>query len=101
LSTIGREIDALTERLPLLDKAETMARHEFKRAYNRAFLMAEGSVDAKRALAEEQSSTLELEWSLAGVEMRRTKEELRALRDRLEIGRSLSAIMRLEWAGRD
>ena len=101
LSRIGKEIDALTVQLETLDRAETMARHEYRHAFNKAFLVAEGSVDARRALAEVQTDDLELAWSIAGVALRSAKDELRALRDRLEIGRSLSAIMRLEWTGRD
>jgi hypothetical protein len=97
LSAIGKEIDELTTALPDLDEDETLARLEWKRAYNKVFLTSEGSVDVRRAYAEEAASDLEREYALAGVALRAAKDELRALRDRLEIGRSLSALMRMEW----
>ena len=103
---ISRSIDDETEKLADLDRAETRARHAWRRNYNQTFLMnthdingKQISIEQRKAMAEESAADLELMYDLAGVELRKVKDQLKMLRDRLEIGRSTSAVMRMEWTG--
>lgn len=104
LTEIGKKIDEVTAALPDLELAEVNARHEFKMAYARAFLS--GGVDengqkvtesVRRAHSELATSELAFAADVASVKLRHKRDELKALQARLEIGRSLSAVMRLEW----
>ena len=97
LSTISREIDELTVELTRLDEAAVRARQEYKVAYARAFLTAEGAMDIRRYTADDECADLQLASEIADQQHRAAVTQLRALRDRLEVGRSLSALMRLEW----
>lgn len=97
LTSIGREIDAMPAVIEALDEAEVRAKAVYDFAYRKAFLTAEGAMDLRKVQAEDTASEPRLEYELAGVRLRAAKEQLRVLRDRLEIGRSLGAVMRLEW----
>jgi ABC-type Na+ transport system ATPase subunit NatA len=97
LSKIGRDIDETTETIGILDEEVVRARAAFKKEYARRFLTTEGSMDVRRYTAELETADLSLELELTEVKHRAAVQHLRALRDRLEIGRSISALVRLEW----
>lgn len=101
LSGIAKRIDEKADEIAQLDALATAARAKAKREYAREFLNAVGSNDVKRYTAELATASLTYEADVAEQVLRAGRESLRVLRDRLEVGRSLSAIMRLEWAGRD
>jgi hypothetical protein len=98
LSDIAKRIDAKADEVAVLDRAHVEARHELKRAYARAFLSAAGSNDVKRYTAEEATADLALAADLAEQVLRAGREALRVLRDRLDVGRSVSSIVKLEWS---
>lgn len=97
LSTISKEIDDLTDELARLDEAAVRARQEYKVSFARAFLTADGSMDIRRYTAETETADAQLAYELADQEHRAAVAQLKALRDRLEVGRSLGALVRLEW----
>lgn len=97
LSNIGRDIDEATDEIARLDELAVRARAEYKTAYARAFLMAEGSMDVRRYTAELETAELHLASELADQQHRASVSAIRALRDRLEVGRSLGPLVRLEW----
>lgn len=97
LTQIGKEIDAGTDDLHRLDEESVRARAAYKRAFAEAFLRSEGSMDIRRYTAELATADLFLEMELSEQRMRAVTSHLKALRDRLEIGRSLGPLIRLEW----
>lgn len=97
LSNIGKEIDLATKTLEELDEMSVRARAKYKTQYAREFLMAEGSMDIRRFTAELRTEAVSLEADIAEQKVRATVAHLKALRDRLEIGRSLGPLVRLEW----
>jgi hypothetical protein len=106
LSTIGKEIDELTVRLVEAEQHHMEARREHRRAYAVAFLANKTNGEGKPYTVNEREHMAFLATEDTGGEADRAeyavtalKDELRAKRDRMEIGRSLSAVMRLEWAG--
>ena len=98
LMVIAKAIEDTTADIAQLDTAATTTRARYKREYARAFLSADGSNDVKRYTAELATADLNLETELAEQVLRSARDSIRMLRDRLEVGRSLSAIMRMEWA---
>jgi predicted solute-binding protein len=55
-------------------------------------------MDVRRYQAEEETAELALAAELADQVLRAGREALRVLRDRLEVGRSVGSIMKMEWA---
>ncbi len=98
LMSIAKAIEDTTSEIAELDAVATTARANLKREYARAFLTSEGSNDIRRYTAELHTTELNFETELAEQVLRSARDTIRMLRDRLEVGRSLSAIMRMEWA---
>jgi hypothetical protein len=97
LSNIGRELDQMPALIEALDDAEVRAQHAAKQAYRRAFMQAQGAMDLRKVIADEEASGLALAADLAGVQLRAARTQIAVLRDRLDVGRSLSALVRLEY----
>lgn len=99
LSDIGRNLDVKADEVAELDEKHVRLRAAYKSSFARAFMNATGAMDARRYTAELETADALLEAELAEQVLRASREALRVLRDRLEIGRSLGAVMRLEWQG--
>jgi hypothetical protein len=97
LSQIGLDLDAKADEVEQLDSDWVRLKAAYRSAYARAFMDAAGSVDVRKYTAEIDTADLLLEAELAEQVLRAAKEALRVLRDRLEIGRSLGAVLRMEW----
>jgi hypothetical protein len=98
LSLIARQIDEKAAEIAVLDAQAVEARQAYKKAYARAFLSSDGAMDVRRYRAEEDTADLSLSAELAEQVLRAGRESLRVLRDRLEVGRSVGSIMKMEWA---
>jgi hypothetical protein len=97
LSGIGQKLEDKSDEVADLDLAYVQLKGAYKSAYARAFLNATGSNDVRKYIAETETEGLALEAELAEQVLRAARESLRVLRDRLEIGRSLGALLRTEW----
>jgi len=97
LSTIGKDIDEQTDEIARCDEAAVRARVAYKKYYAEVFMRTEGSMDIRRYTADFSSSDHYLAQELADQEHRAAVGQIRALRDRLEVGRSISALVRMEW----
>ena len=97
LETISRDIQKHTEELAELDEAAVKARVGQKVAYARAFLSIDGPMDVRRYTADMETRISLLESELSDQRHRACQQALKALRDRLEVGRSISALVRMEW----
>lgn len=97
LTEIAKAIGEQAVNVEFYDARLAEARSAYRKSYAKAFLTAEGSNDVKRYSAELATAD---EWfAVESTEqvLRAAREALRVLRDRLEVGRSLGAIMRTEW----
>jgi hypothetical protein len=98
LSTIGRELDGMPALIEALDDAEVRAQHAAKQAYRKAFMETQGAMDLRKVVADDAASELQLTADLAGVQLRAARTQLGVLRDRLEVGRSIGTLVKLEWS---
>ena len=98
LSRIGKDIDDATEDLAEADAKVVLARRNFERNYARVFLSTEGAMEIRKYTARLATDDENFALECAEQEQRAIVSKIRALRDRLEIGRSISAIMRMEWS---
>jgi hypothetical protein len=94
---IAKEIEEKAAEVEQLDQVATIRRAEYKRKYAKVFLTTEASNDVRRYTAEFQTADDLMAVELAEQVLRAAREALKVLRDRLEIGRSMSAVMRMEW----
>lgn len=99
---LSNAIAVKADEVRKLDRDFTLANHDYKKSLRISFLAAgQGeeklSNDVRRYMAEHANQEKELEVSKLESDLRSAKEDLKVLRDRLEIGRSMSAIMRMEW----
>ena len=97
LSSISKDIDEATDDIAEFDEQAVRARANYKTAYARAFLGSSGSMDIRKYTAELETAEAHLESELADQKHRASVGAIRALRDRLEVGRSLGPLVRLEW----
>lgn len=98
LSRIGRELDALSHDIDRLDQASVLAWSAHRKEYAREFLGGQGSVEDRKQAAIRAVEPERFEAESADQVLRAAKERIRVLRDRLEIGRSISAARRSEFA---
>ncbi len=68
-------------------------------AYARAFLKAEASnAETRKQIAVLETADVKLDAEIADAQVRALKTRLAVLRDQVDIGRSLGAAVRSEWA---
>jgi len=98
LSQIGKDIDEATDDLAEADRKVVMSRRRYEVGYARTFLSTEGAMEIRKYTARLATENENFDLECAEQEQRAIVAKIRALRDRLEIGRSISAIMRMEWS---
>lgn len=100
LSRIGRELDDLSREIARLDAACVQAWHSHRLEYARTFLSSkgEGTQEDRKQAAILAVEEYKLAAEGADQALRAAQERIRVLRNRLEIGRSLGAARRSEFA---
>lgn len=98
LAELSREMDATRIDLARLDDEMVRAKLAFDVAYARAWLGSEGSVEARKQMAILDCETARLTADIAATKHRACQEQLRSIRSRLDVGRTLSAAIRTEYA---
>ncbi len=98
LSKIGRELDALSYEIGRLDHECVVAWSEHRKAYAREYIGGQGSVEDRKQHAVLAVEELRVSAESADQILRAARERIRVLRDRLEIGRSIGAARRSEFA---
>ncbi|WP_328439176.1 hypothetical protein [Nocardia puris] len=98
LAKLARQLDEATRALNEADVAAVNAREAAKLAEAKAFLAAEGSVEARKntALVETHEVRLAAEVAEAGV--RGLQRTIRTLQTRIDVGRTYGATIRSEIA---
>lgn len=98
LADISRDIEKAAHAAAAADLEATKRRVAYKGAHARAFLTADGAMDIRRETAMLTTQDELLAYELAQAEHRAAVEQIRVLRDRLEVGRSIGALIRAEYS---
>lgn len=99
LAQLSRMLDATQVELANADEAAVRTRQRYEVAYSRAILTVEASnADSRKARATLETEAQKLDAEIADQQVRALRSRLSVLRDQVEIGRSLSAALRSEWA---
>jgi hypothetical protein len=96
LIDLSRQLDKLTDGLGQLDRESVEAREDYVLAYAKAFLASEGTVDERkqRTLLTTHAERKRAEGADAAVRQR--KEQIWAVKTRIEVGRTAGAVVRSE-----
>lgn len=97
LSGIAKEIDEVTQEISEADAEAMTARGQYERSYLTLVTSGDGAVELRKAQAKLDSFDAYFAAEVADQKLRALHSRLRALRDRLEVGRSISALVRMEW----
>lgn len=95
---LAKEIEEKALEIDHLDAEFTAYKVNYQTAFAKAFLSATGAENQKRYTAVDATDAELWDMEVTEQKLRAAKEALKVLRDRLEIGRSMSAIMRMEWS---
>lgn len=96
LLDLSRQLDKLTEGLGELDREAVLAREDYVMAHAKAFLSAEGPMDLRKYQAIEATHAERLRAEGAEAAVRQRKEQIWAIKTRIEVGRTAGAVVRSE-----
>lgn len=98
LAEVSRLLDKATLDVATLDEAHVRAKQTHEVAWSRAYLKADGSIDTRKAQATLATEDTALAVELAAVQLRACRERIRTLGSQLDVGRTLSAAVRTQFA---
>jgi hypothetical protein len=98
LAELSRMLDTCQTDLVRLDEDAVRCRARYEVAHAKAFLESTGTVDERKQLALLAVADERLAAELADQQVRGCRTRLAVLRDQVEVGRSLGASVRAEWA---
>lgn len=99
LAELSLMLDRATDDYRRLDEAAVRAKAAYEVSYARVYLMGDGKpVEARKQRAVLSTADERLEWELAQAKVRAVTERIRTLRSQIEVGRSLNAAYRTEFA---
>lgn len=98
LSDLARALEAKTVEIARLDEEAVRAKSRFEVSFARSFLSSDGAMDARKQQAVLATADAKLDAEIAEAKVRAARESIRTLRDRLDVGRSLNAAVRAEFA---
>jgi phage shock protein A len=98
LAQLGRQLDAKQDEIARLDDEAVRAKSRYEVAYARAFINATGAEGLRKQTAVLDTELQKLDMEIADQKLRASREAIRVLRDRLDIGRSLNSAIKSEWS---
>lgn len=98
LSRLANDLDAKTAEIARLDEEFVRAKSAFEVSFARTFLTTIGSMDVRKQTAVLETADAKFAAELAEAKVRAARESIKTLRDRLEVGRSVNAAVRTEFA---
>lgn len=96
LASLALELNAKVEQIRAAERDLVDKRGAADLAYAKAFLDAEGSVDARKHQAVLRTHQQRMEADVADTVVRHLRREIDALRVRIDVGRSYGAAIRAE-----
>lgn len=98
LLSLSRELTSMTEALNAADVESVEVAEDAKLAEAKAFVLAEGSVDFRKATATINTHDIRLAARVAEANVRALQRTIRTLERRIDVGRTHGATVRAEVA---
>jgi hypothetical protein len=96
LAKLSRTLDDAGFRLHDAERKAVRSRHDFTLAQSKAFMTAEGSIQARTAQATVETAEARVGAELAEAEVRILRSDIRILENRIDVGRSVVGVLRAE-----
>lgn len=96
LTRLSRQLDVLADRLRDAERRAVNTRHAYAVAKAKAYLAAEGSVQAREAQAVVDTAAEKLSADLAEAELRIIRADVRMAENHIDVGRSVVGVLRAE-----
>ena len=96
LAKLSRLLDETGFRLHDAERKAAQKRHDFTVERAKAYLAAEGSVQAREAQATIDTADVKLSAELAEAELRIIRSDIRVIEGRMDAGRSVVGVLRAE-----
>lgn len=96
LTQISRELDHASENLAEWERKAVRAREDFTLAFATQYLAAEGSVETRKAIATRNTHAERFAAEAAEAEVRIWRNKIRVLERRIDVGRSVVGVLRVE-----
>jgi hypothetical protein len=96
LAKLSRQLDDAGFRIKDAERKAVNTKHTYTVERAKAFLKAEGSVQAREAQAAIETSDQRLSAELAEAELRILRSDIRILENRIDVGRSVVGVLRAE-----
>lgn len=96
LANLTRQLDDLVQDIDEKEKDAVHAREDYTLAYAKAYLTAEGSIEARKHTATVDTHEVRLAAETAEQIVKGLRRQIDTVRLRVEVGRSLGAALRAE-----
>ena len=96
LGELSKDLDVATIAAEGLDYDAVTKHHAYELAFARAFLSADGAMDARKQKAVLATDAEKLDAEIAEAKLRACKARIATLRVQIDTGRSLGAALRAE-----
>ena len=96
MNRISREMDTAWEQLSHWERKAVETREDYTVAFNTAYLTAEGSIPERKAIAENKTHTERYAAEHCEAEVRIWRAKMRVLENKVGVGRSNVAVLRME-----
>jgi hypothetical protein len=96
LAKLARELDDLVAAIADAEKTAVHAREDYTMAFASAYLTAEGSIEARKHKATQQTHDTRIGAELAEQTVKGIRRQIDTVRIRIDVGRSLGAALRAE-----
>ena len=96
MNRISREMDTAWEQLAFWERKAVETRQDYTVAYNMAYLASEGSIPERKAISEGKTDAERLAAEHAEAEVRIWRAKMRVLENKVGVGRSNVAVLRME-----
>lgn len=97
LAELSRLLDKATVEIAELDEAAVRAKSTYETTFARAFLQADGPMDARKQIAVLAAADQRLAMELAEAQHRACRERIKTLGVQIDVGRSMSAALRQQF----
>ena len=98
LQGLSVQLLEFTNEAERLDEEAVRAAIRHEMAYARAYTTGAGSIEDRKQAAKLLTESEALDAELAAAKLRACQRRIQALRQRIDVGRSLNAAQRSEWA---
>lgn len=98
LADLAKDLDKAVDKLDHAEVDAVNKREDYSMAYAKAYLSAEGSIEARKHIATRDTHESRIAAELAEQHVKALRRQIDSVKIRIDVGRSLGAALRSEAA---